>query len=373
MKIKALACTVMLMIFFSVTAPAQEKQLSIGIELEGLGEILLEETSVDQVETTQLLLKKPGGMLQVIDSYDGLLPADLIKHDLDADGNVELIALLRHPDGIDVIMHIYSTDSEFRKIFPETQNENNPLICREVFVSTHGNQPAVCTRHLISYHDFGPPELYRLEFYQLQKDRLVLAHQGFTDGNHYNILMNRGAWAFHGGLYLEALDYYNQAISSSTGEISSRAFIESLFYLAESRKFLKDFKGALDIYQKIVLEFSQNAFTDAAQREIELISQNLEHPDVLSFYMDVNSHINCDRWETALELLQNHPSGSAESPLLDRMLYIRAEVLTALNRVEEAIEVYRTIQQKFPDSPVIEGVNAALEDMLEKPEETDGL
>ncbi len=185
--------------------------------------------------------------------------------------------------------------------------------------------------------------------------------------------MNRGALAFHNGQYLEALDFYNQAISSSTGEISSRAFIESLFYLAESRKFLKDFRNALELYQKIVIEFSQNQFTDAAQSEIELISQNIEHPEVLSFYIDVTSHINCDRWETALELLQNHRLGSAESPLLDRMLFARAEVLTALNRVDEAIEVYRNIQQKFPDSPVISSVEAALEDMLEKPEETDGL
>jgi tetratricopeptide (TPR) repeat protein len=270
-------------------------------------------------------------------------------------------------------MHIYGTDPDFKKIFPESQNENNPLICREVFISTHGNQPAVCTRHLNSYHDFGPPELYRLEFYQLQKGSLVLAQQGFTEGTHYNILMNRGALAFHSGQYLEALDFYNQAVSSSTGEISSRAFVESLFYLAESRKFLKDFKNALELYQKIVLEFSQNSFTDAAQSEIELISQNIEHPEALSFYIDVTSHINCDRWETALELLQNHELGSAESPLLDRMLFIRAEVLTALNRVDEAIEVYRTIQQKFPDSPIIGSVEAALEDMLEKPEETDGL
>ncbi|KAF1081039.1 MAG: hypothetical protein GQF41_2853 [Candidatus Rifleibacterium amylolyticum] len=368
-----LAFSILLLLMFSLAAAGQEKGLSINVEIEGLGEILLEETSVDQTETTQLLLKKPGGMLQVIDSYDGLMPADLIKHDLDGDGSVEIISLLRHPDGIDVIMHIYGTDPDFKKIFPESQNENNPLICREVFISTHGNQPAVCTRHLISYHDFGPPELYRLEFYQLQKGSLVLAQQGFTEGTHYNILMNRGALAFHSGQYLEALDFYNQAVSSSTGEISSRAFVESLFYLAESRKFLKDFKNALELYQKIVLEFSQNSFTDAAQSEIELISQNIEHPEALSFYIDVTSHINCDRWETALELLQNHKLGSAESPLLDRMLFIRAEVLTALNRVDEAIEVYRTIQQKFPDSPIIGSVEAALEDMLEKPEETDGL
>ena len=370
---KKLGFLLILLLCFAYAAAGQEKKLVMNVEIEGLGEILLEEASIDQTETTQLLLKKPGGMLQVIDSYDGLLPADLIKHDLDSDGNIEIISLLRHPDGIDVVMHIYSTDSGFKKIFPESENENNPLICREIFISTHGNQPAVCTRHLVSYHDFGPPELYRLEFYQLQQDRLVLAQQGFSEGNHYNILMNRGALAFHGGQYLEALDYYNQAVSSSTGEISSRAFIEALFYLAESRKFLKDFKNALELYQKIVLEFSQNQFTDAAQSEIELISQNIEHPEALSFYIDVISHINCDRWGAALELLQNHRLGSIESPLLDRMLFTRAEVLTALNRVDEAIEIYQSIQQKYPNSPVIEKVEAALADILEEPEETDGL
>ncbi|MBU1108636.1 MAG: tetratricopeptide repeat protein [Candidatus Riflebacteria bacterium] len=373
MQVRAVTFSVLLLLMLTFAAIAQEEGLSLSVELDGLGEILLERTSGDQIETTQLLLKKPGGMRQVIDSYNGLLPTDLIKHDLDADGSPELIALLRHPDGIDVIMHIYRTDTDFKKIFPENENENNPLICREVFVSTHGNQPAVCTRHLVAYHDFGPPELYRLEFYQLQKDHLVLAQQGFTEGNHFNILMNRGAQAFHSGQYLEALDYYNQAISSSTGEISSRAFIESLFYLAESHKYLKDFKSALELYQKIVLEFSQNPFTNDAQREAELISQNLEHPEALSFYIEVNNHINCDRWETALELLQKNPMGNADGPLLDRMLFIRAEVLTALNRVEESIEVYHTIQQKFPASPIIDDVNAALEDMQEKPEETDGL
>lgn len=368
---KVLVFSVMLL--FALTASGQEKIPARSVEIEGLGDFLLTESTVDQSQTTQLLLKKPGGMLQLIDTYVGLMPADLIKHDLDGDGNQEIIALVRHPDGIDVMLHIYASTGDFKKIFPESQNENNPLICREVFVSTYNNQPVVCTRHLISYHDFGPPELYRLEFYKLHNKQLTLASQGFTEGSHYNVLMNRGAWAFHNGQYLEALDFYNQAISSSTGEISSRAFIESLFYLAEARKFLKDFKSALELYEKIVLEFSQNSYTDAAQREIELISQNIEHPEDLSFYIDVTSHINCDRWETALELLQNHPLAKSDGPLLDRMLFIRAEVLTALNRVDEAIEVYRSIQQKFPESPVIENVNAALEDMLEKPEETDGL
>ncbi|MDD2997642.1 MAG: hypothetical protein EOM80_03185 [Erysipelotrichia bacterium] len=343
------------------------------IQLETFGEIILEETVSDQVETTQLLLQKPGGMREVIDSFEGLVPADLVKYDLDTDGRAEIMALLKHTDGIDVIPYVYSPQNNFKRLFPSPDQENNPLICREIFVSTYKELPALCARHIVSYHDFGPPDLYQLEFYRLQQDTFSLVHKGFTDGDHYNILMNRGAYAMHDGQYLEALDFYTQAISSSTGEISTKALIEATFNLAEARKFTKDFKGALDLYQKIVVEFSQNSSTDAAQQEIELISANINNPEPLSFYIDVSSNINCDRWETALELLQNHPIANASGSLQDRFLFIKAEVLTALNRVEEAIKVYRNIKEQFPESPIIENVDAILEDMEEKPEETDGL
>lgn len=377
MKLKVFAASALLALLTLLPASAdtasETVKQSTGLQIEGVGEILLEENETEQVETTQLLLQKPGGTRQVIDSFEGLLPAGLIKHDLDGDGSVEILALLRHPDGTDVMPYIYSNLSEFKRVFPGINQDTNPLICREVFISSFKNAPAVCTRHLIAYHDFGPPELFRLELYALQKDQFNLVDQGFSEGDHFNILMNKGAYALHNGQYLEALDYYNQAIGSSSGEITTKAFIEALFNLAEARKFSKDFKSALELYQKIVVEFSENPMTDAAQREIELISENLDNAEALSFYVDVTSNINCDRWETALELLQNHPAANAGGRLQDRFLFTKAEVLTALNRVEEAIKVYHEIKERFPDSPIIESVDALLEDMEEKPEETDGL
>ncbi len=345
----------------------------LSFEIEGVGEIQLEKGKSDQIETSRLLLQRPGGARQVIDSYEGLLPADLVKHDLDGDGIVEIIAMLRHPDGIDVMPYIYGNLNDFERFFPPPNQDSNPLICREVFISSHNGMPAVCTRNQISYHDFGPPELYRLELYRLQKGQFSLIHQGFSEGDHFNILMNRGAYALHNGQYLDALDYYNQVISSSTGEITTRAFVEALFGLAEARKFSKDFNSAIELYQKIVVDFSENPLTDAAQSEIELISANLDNLDALSFYVDVLSSINCDRWETALELLQQHPVARSGGKLQDRFLYTQAEVLTALNRVEEAIKVYHEIKERFPDSPIIESVDAILEDMQEKPEEKDGI
>lgn len=376
MKMK-LFCVALSLLFLSLipanSQPVASESRTFSFSLEGVGEVILEEGLTDEVETTRLLLQKAGGARQVIDSFEGLLPADLLKSDLDGDGQTEIIAILRHPDGIDVMPFIYTDLNAFRRIFPAPDVDGNPIICRELFFSTHEGSPALCARNLIGYHDYGPPDLYRLELYRLQKGQLTLVQQGFSDGDHFNILMNKGAYALHNGQYLEALDYYNQAISSATGEIDTRAYVDVLFNLAEARKFTKDFKSALELYQRIVVEFSDNPLTETAQREIELISDNLDNLDALSFYVDVLSNINCDRWEAALELLQNHPVAKAGGKLQDRFLFTQGEVLTALNRVEEAMKVYQEIKEKFPDSPIIENVDALLEDMEEKPEETDGI
>ncbi len=376
MKMKPF-CVALSLLFLALmpanSQPVASESRTLSFSLEGVGEIILEEGLTDEVETTRLLLQKAGGARQVIDSFEGLLPADLLKSDLDGDGQTEIIAILKHPDGIDVMPFIYTDLNTFRRIFPAPDVDGNPIICRELFFSTHEGSPALCARNLIGYHDYGPPDLFRLELYRLQKGQLTLVQQGFSEGDHFNILMNKGAYALHNGQYLEALDYYNQAISSATGEIDTRAYVDVLFNLAEARKFTKDFKSALELYQRIVVEFSDNPQTETAQREIELISDNLDNLDALSFYVDVLSNINCDRWEAALELLQNHPVAKAGGKLQDRFLFTQGEVLTALNRVEEAMKVYQEIKEKFPDSPIIENVDALLEDMEEKPEETDGL
>jgi hypothetical protein len=39
-------------------------------------------------------------------------------------------------------------------------------------------------------------------------------------------------------------------------------------------------------------------------------------------------------------MLQQHPLASAPGPLQDRFLFTKGEVLTALNRVEEAIQAF---------------------------------
>ena len=120
MKMK-LFCVALSLLFLSLipanSQPVASESRTFSFSLEGVGEVILEEGLTDEVETTRLLLQKAGGARQVIDSFEGLLPADLLKSDLDGDGQTEIIAILRHPDGIDVMPFIYTDLNAFRRIF----------------------------------------------------------------------------------------------------------------------------------------------------------------------------------------------------------------------------------------------------------------
>lgn len=362
-------------VFFCISMSCQAvEQEPLSMLWEGLGTLILcSDTSEDGIETAQLLLKKPGGMREVIDTFDGLEPADLKKFDLDTDNSPEIIALLRHPDGIDVIPYIYRMNTSFQRIFPpEDSPETAPIICRELVLTANERTPLLCAKNLVNFHEFGPPDLFQLEFYRLNRNGLELFDRSFSEGDHFNLLMNRGALAFNEGKYLEALDYYENAISSSSGDITTKAYIESLFFLAESRKFTKDFNGALEIYQRLVLEFEQNAKTEAAQKEIELLSAGLANPLELSFLIDVMILANNNQWEEALSLLTNRPP-QASAQLGDRFLFCKAEILTAQNRIEDAIVVFKELKQNYPESPLVEEVDQLLLDMQDNPEEFDGI
>ncbi|GAB4270671.1 MAG: hypothetical protein Kow0029_07640 [Candidatus Rifleibacteriota bacterium] len=350
-----------------------EMPQSYSLELEGIGEILLiNRTTEDNVETAQLVLRKPGGMREIIDSYEGLHPADIRKFDLDADSYPELIVLLKHPDGVDVIPYVYKTVDGFKRVFPPVDNlDIAPLICREVVLTTNDEIPVLCAKNIVSYHDFGPPYLYSMELYRLNKDNLELFDKSYSEGDHYNILMNRGAIAFHAGNYLEAIDYYQQAVSSSTGDITTKAFIEAIYFLAESRKYSKDFKGALELYQRIVLEFKQNARTDEAQDAIELISSCADNPDELSMFIDASSLVNNNQWEEAMAIIEN--ANTKDSKLQDRFLFMKAEILIAQNQLENAIKVLHEFQTRFPESPLNDEAASILQDIQNGPDEINGL
>ncbi len=358
-------------LFSQILSGQEKRELSTELQGKGLFKIVLSEDGV--VESSQTLLEKAGGLREVLDTFDGYVPHSLLKADLDSDNIPEIIAVFKHPDGIDCIPVIYSAKNEIKRIFPADLQDANPLICRRVIIATTNSEQSLCAKYMISYFDYGPPDLYRMRFYRISGENLVEGEEKFTEDSHFNVLLNKASLAFNEGKYFEAFNFAEQAIASSTGDITEEAAIEAIFLEAESKKFSKDFKSALKYYEKIVLEFEQNQRTDNAQKEIELISDNLENPEALSLLIDVYNQINCNNWETALEMLEKHPSANSKSKLRDKFLFIKAESLTALNKIEEAVATYNQIKEEFPNSNIIENVNSNLQDLEETPEEADGL
>ena len=345
------------------------------IELKGRGTLqLIKNFNPSGTEAAQLILTRAGGRRQVIDSFYGLQPTELRRFDLDSDEHAEIIATLMHPDGTDVMPYIYSVKGNFARLYPPPEQQMLPdIICRKIILTSRNDQPVICAKYKVSFHNFGPPDLYRLEFYQLKNNKLVLIDKGFTQNNHFNVLMNRAAFAYYQGAYQEAADYYNKAISSSTGRLTNQAFIEAIFGLARAEMFNKNFEEALELFQKIVLEFEQNERTNEAQEEIELISANLDNKNELSFLIDVLSLTQQNKWHEALELLNRHPFNQQTFRLQDRYLFIRGEILIALNRIEKAIEAFATIEEKFPDSQLINDADTMLNDLQGSLDGTDGL
>jgi tetratricopeptide (TPR) repeat protein len=367
----AVLFSVFLALLFFQNAAYSESNIT-ELDLAGIGKIKLSITEFSGIGNSQLIVIKPGGLKKVIDSFEGLRPFQLRKFDLDGDNRVEIIALLKHPDGTELLPFIYFTDADFTRVHPSADTKDiAPLVFREIVLTMSGKTPVLCGKRVVNFHDYGPPELFRLEFYRLKSSGLELFDKGFNEGTHYNILLNRGAYAFNQGDYIDAIDFYDQAISLSTGDIPVDAFVEGLFFLAESHKFTKNFKKALELYEKIVLEFRQNQLVEQSQREIELIAPNLDNVAELSYYIDILVLFNTRRLNEALNLLENSRFDSGR--LLDRFQFMKAEIFSAQNRIEEALKIYADFSDQFPDSSLLEEVKSLYRDMQEVPEENGGL
>ncbi len=358
--------TLLSVLLMAITANfAYGEQVVIETNLPGVGNLSLVGRVKEGVESSQLVLQRSNETSKhLIDSFEGLLPKKILKHDLNADGNTDVIVVLTHPDEITLQPYIYSNTKKLTRVFPEKDVEINPLFCNEVFVSaSRTGTPLLGINNKINYHDFGPPHLVRTELYALRKGKLVLMEEALSKNNHFNVLMNKGAIALQKGQYQEAIKYYNQSITSSTGDLTTRAFLEAVYYLAEANKFASNFKEACELYEKIVLEFSENVFTDISQREIEFINANLDNTQALAYYLSIISEINCNNWNNALVKVQQNSIISKNNKLKDRFLLAKAEILIALNEIDEATQIYNLIKTNYPNSPIIETVNYLLEDI----------
>ena len=353
------------------TSGAEMPRMSVSVK--DIGTLFLQSQKDIEIEAAQLVLKKAGGRNIILETLDGLEPVKIFKANLDMDQNPEIVAVFKHPDGTEVIPIIYQTKDKLERIYPENIQDDNLLTCRDIFISHSLNGTVLCAKHLVNYHDYGPPNLFRIENYKISNKAIVKISTQYTESTHFNIYLNKGGLAFNTGKYLEALKHYQNAISSSTGYISEKAILESLFFQAEARKRTKDFEGALKLFQTIVINYPQNEKTDDSQNQIELISSNLAEKQTLSLFIDISNQAELGNWKTVLELINIAQTKNQDKKLWGRFLFLKAEALTALDRIEEAIKIYKKIKQEFPNSSIISRIDTNLQDLEEGPDEVNGL
>ena len=365
---------------FAALSPRKNKKeftLPTTAEVKDLGTLSLEKSKDKNSATSQLILKKAKGITIVVDNYDGLDPYELAKLDLDKDGITEIVATLRYPESDNVIPYVYIIKEDgLEKIFPKEGTESQFMSCKEVFMTYRHDFPVLCLKYLVGYHDYAPPELFRLEMYGLKNGQLEICSVGYNEGTHYNLLMNLAAEYMHNGKTLDAAKLYNEALASSTGEMSQQAFCEALFCNAEALKYSGKYQEAMKLFEKIVLEYTDSNFTEIAQKELEFLHENCKdnkNTKVLEEYFKIRFEIENEQAELALKHLDNLIKNNKDCNFLDRMLFTKAELLVSENRIDEAMAVFTDIKVKFPSSSLIDIVEEMIENLECKPEDTEGL
>jgi tetratricopeptide (TPR) repeat protein len=354
-----------------IVSATENTSLKTSVEIKNLGSLVLQKAN--QSDTTKLILKKSPKITIVVDNYEGLEPHELIKYDLDNDGKTEIIATLKYADSQNVIPFVYTLKESLEKIFPDEDSESKLLTCREVFVTTQNSKPVVCLKYLISFHDYAPPELYKLEMYSLENGKLKLNQIGYNEGSHYNLLMNLAAEYMHNGQTLQAAQLYNQAIASSTGKMSNKAFCEALFFNAEALKYSGKYSDAMKLFEKLVLEHTDSDFTEISQRELEFIHDNIKNEKLLSEYYKIQLEIVNEHTESALTHLNQLIKDNPKCSFMDRLLFTKAEMLISDNNIEAAMAIFIDIKVKYPQSPLIDTIDEMLENLESKPEDSEEL
>lgn len=346
---------------------------SLRLELEGVGAVVARPAAIDaDADAAQLLIEKQGGHLHVLSTFEGLEFASLLRADLDNDGFPEVIAIARHHAGDDLMPFIYGGSPDIHRIFPPGEGEDNPVIGRDISVVQGKNGPELCVKIPVTIHDFGPPDLFQIEFYRLQGKNLVKCGESLTEATHFNQIMNRGGLAAQRGRYLDALKDYETVLGMSgmPMRLPPEAKAEALVAAAECRAGLKDFKTALELYRRVTVECSDSDLSEKAGRESALISRHIDSPAALSIYMDIVRSIQADRWSEALSLIDKCPA-ELKTRLGDYLLFQRGEVLIGLGRIDEAVEVFKRIRTEFRESTLAETALERIQELEGAPETPD--
>lgn len=342
---------------------------SLRLEIEGVGTVLAcpPSSGFEGGDPSRLFLQKPGGMVEVIHSLEGLVFVGLFRGDLDGDKIPELVAVAGNPSSEDRMPFVFSEKNRFACLYPR-EDEDIPLLGQDISLATWKDAPALCLRTRIEFHHYGPPDLYQSEFFRFVGDRLRKVGETLSEGDQVNLRLNRAALTFHRGQILEALHQYEAITADDRQDIPLSALAEALYAQAEARTRLKDFATADLLYQRVATEFPDSSLASAARQERALVQLHSLASTALGLFVDARQLAEANQGEQALALLDAHRKGTATGPVTDRLLLLEAEVLTSLGRTEDALPVFRAVIREFPSSPVREEARARLEELDGDPE-----
>ncbi|MFZ2956081.1 MAG: tetratricopeptide repeat protein [Candidatus Ozemobacteraceae bacterium] len=345
---------------------------SLRLELPGTGNVIVRPAAgTDDEGVSQLLLEKPGGDRHVLSSLEALDFITLLKGDLDGDQNPEVIAVARNRGGDELMPYIFSGTGSLKQVFPPGE-EGNPLIGKEISLAPGPLGTTLAIKVLVNVHDYGPPDLYNIEYYRLRGGKLEKVGEKLLNGVHFNQRLNIAGNSFSKGNYLEALKEYEAVFASASSVMPAAARAEGLFFQAECRRFLKDFSGAIDVYERVVTQYAETPQALEAKREGEFLKKNLAASQALSLYIDVSQLNRLGRSPEALALLEKAGETLAPGPLTPHLEFLKSEILISLGRVDDAVRLLQEFRQRYPSSELLGRVESSIQDLQGKPDEEQG-
>jgi len=339
------------------------------MELDGVGVIIVKppQTSADG-HTSQLLLESLSGAKRLLAESSALDFVGLLKGDLDGDQTPEVVAIAKTRESDDFLPYVFHGQKELKQVFPPRE-EDNPLFGKEITIVPGKVGSLLCVKTLESYHDFGPPDLYVNGLYQLRKGTFVKTGERVLVGTHFNPLLNNAGRLYHKGSYLEAMKVYEAVILGYRNVMPREALATALFFKAETRKWLKDFSGAIADFKALAKEHSDSPLAARAEKERTFLTDHAAAGPALSLYIDVVRLQKIGKNQEALTLLDQSGPVTSQGNMNDALMFLRGEILVDLGRVDEALQVFRNLKKMFPKSSFLDRVETTLQELEVKPDE----
>jgi tetratricopeptide (TPR) repeat protein len=341
---------------------------TLRMELEGAGCLLVTppQTSTDG-QTSQLLLEKPGGTKRLLAESQALDFVGLLKGDLDGDQISEVVAIAQNRSSDDQLPYIFKGHHDLKQVFPPRE-EDNPLLGKEISIVSGKTGSLLRVKTLLSYYDFGPPDLFLNEFYKLSGEKLVKTGENIVPGEHFNQKLNYAGFQFHRGKFFESFTEYQNLLASPPTAMPASARAEALFAQGECLKLLKDFNQALALFDRFSLEYPQHAKCEIARSEAAFLKKFKDDGSALSLFTDVTRLERQGKSTEALALLEKGFGNIGTNSMGDHLLFLRGELLADLDRVEEALHCFSRISQEFPQSLLKEKAETMLMDLQLDPD-----